>query len=1016
MILFSVLSLLSGKGSGILVPDRRGDRAPYTREVSDMDIGKYLTDPAVHHAGTEEQAAYMIPLKAACRAREESERFCSLDGDWEFSYCPDASEADFDVFGAAEEWQGKGLIPVPSCWQTQGYDRAQYLTSPYPFLFDPPHIPRKNPVGLYARTFDFAQPEGTERFYLTFEGADSCLAAWLNGQFLGYAEGPHNEAVFDITDKLRETRNRLRVAVFKYCSGSYLDDQDKIRLSGLFRSVYILSRPACHIRDFFAVPRDNGFHLTLKLHRPEGQVRLRLWDPEGAQVSDITLPAEADTQADLPVPRPLYWSAEEPLLYTLRITLADEWVEQRLGLRTVRAADGCFQVNGRPVKLLGVNRHEMDPDTGYTVTEEKMRRDLTLMKRHNINAIRTSHYPDDPRFYALCDEMGFYVIDEADMETHGCQYAGKADYLLSDPRYESAVRDRETRLIERDKNFACVVIWSMGNESGWGSTLKKAAERMRARDPSRPLSMESAFSGQRKQTFAQSAAEIGPDTLDILSYMYPSYGAVQNHLRMAEETRPMLAIEYCHAMGNSLGGLREYTEKFFEEKRLMGGCIWEWADHALRGKGGTLFYGGDFGEPKHFGNLCADGLVSPDREPHSGLAELKEAYAPLSFTRDESVLIVRSRYAFRDTSHITLVLSVLHNGKTAREQTLPCPCLSPGETGRVDISGLIRTEPGLPGEDVLLVRAVLNRPLGCLEEGHTLCTRHSVLRRGLTACAAPSEPLRAAWSGGFPVQARAFGREVILDMEPCIWRAPLDNDRLIRKTWESPDGENLQIACCTIRREAQKEGVRETVFALGGMSYRPAVLGTLACRESEILRLRLRYTVREDLPVWLPRCGLMWTLPASLRRVAWYGPGPGENYSDKQLSSHPGLFRFDALERRETYLKPQESGGVEGASFVTLTDESGRGLCVWAAKPFFFNVQPFTPWEIASAKHPGDLAGGDKIVLHTDARMSGIGSASVGPALPAQYTIRPGEVLEQELFLAAFDAGRDDPFALCGLA
>ena len=978
-----------------------------------MNIRELLTDPKVHHLGALPQTAYCIPCRATGERREQSERFFDLNGTWAFYYAPDSSDVDFDGIASVNRFEGWDSIPVPSNWQTQGCDRAQYITSPYPFLFDPPHVPRRNPVALYGRRFAFHRAEHMERFFLTFEGADSCLACWLNGAFIGYAEGPHNQAVFDVTQALREGENTILVAVFKYCSGSYLDDQDKIRLSGLFRSVYILSRPACHVQDFFITPGTGGFRVSLSLTEPCGEVTLLLRSPAGECVCNVSVPAASSLTLELPVEHPMYWSAETPQLYTLRIGLEQEWVEQKLGLRTVEVRDGRFLVNGKSVKLLGVNRHEMDPDFGYVMNEERIGRDLRLMKEHNINAIRTSHYPNDPRFYELCDELGFYVIDEADMETHGCQYVGWHDYLMSDPAYEDAVTDREIRLVERDKNCTCVVIWSMGNESAWGSTLYRAAKWIKARDASRPLLMESAFSGQRGAPFEQNVRMIGPDVLDILPYMYPSYDTVESHLRMPGERRPLLAIEYCHAMGNSLGGLSGYTERFFEEPRLMGGFIWEWADHSLRGADGTLLYGGDFGEPKHHGNFCADGLVSPDRIPHSGLMELREAYSPIAFSLADNELQIANRYAFLTTQHVGLRLSLAVNGQIVSQETRDCPLLNPGETARLPLPPV----PGdfSAGELVLHAEAFLKRDCGCLKEGHVLRAWHHILSRKTGQRKAPANSL-SSHGADFPAHIQAFGRELAEGVDPCIWRAPLDNDRRIRLAWEGAGGENLNIPSCTIRSVKGDQTRREVEFALGGMSYRPAVVGFMTCAQHNgELRVDVRFHVRENLPVWLPRCGLMWTLPAQLSHVEYYGLGPDENYSDKRLSSHPGLYRFDAMRRPCPYLKPQECGGAEGVSFVTLTDEQGQGICVRSETPFFLNVQPWTPWEIASAAHPGNLTPGGRLYLHTDARMSGVGSASVGPDLPASETIRPGEVLNLSLTLTAYDKNRDDPFALCGL-
>ena len=973
----------------------------------------YLTDPLIHHIGTEEPTAYFVPELPSGEKRERSPRLFSLNGSWAFRYSPAGNEETLRELLETEDFSGWNSIPVPSNWQLHGYDHAQYITSPYPFLYDPPHVPRENPVGLYARTFFYRRPAGMKRFFLTFEGADSCLLCWLNGRFLGYAEGPHNTAVFDVSDVLQEGENLLKAAVFKFCSGSYLNDQDKIRLSGLFRDVYLTARPDCFLRDWFLLPRKDGFQLRLSLTNPQGEAEIRVWDPQGREALRLVRPAAEEMEEDFLLPEPRLWTAETPELYTLRVTLPGEFAEHRFGLRTVRIADGCMKINGQPVKLLGVNRHEMDPDTGYAVSTGRMLRDLQLMKENNINCVRTSHYPNDPRFYELCDSLGLYVIDEADMETHGCEYVGNISTLMDDSRYQSAVLDREKRLVERDKNCTCVILWSMGNESGWGSTLREGAKWIHLRDPSRPVNMESAFNLQRRKPLSQCVKDAGPEWLDLQGAMYPDDARIDEHLSLPGENRPLLLLEYCHAMGNSLGGVARYTERFFAERRLIGGCIWEWADHAIRSSSGRLLYGGDFGERKHHGNLCADGLISPDRVPHSALAELKEAYAPVHLEWEPGILRLENRYAFRTLKHLELRFSLLQNGAAFWTQTSPCPPLPPGCRDELPMQ-----LPPLPneGETVLIIRAVLRETAGCLPAGHEVCRRHWILSSVSVRPGEPQNNLSVVFRDGFPEKGTAAGREVFRRVDPCLWRAPLDNDRYIRQQWEDKAGENLQVTECNVHQAASEGNGWRTEFVLGGMSYRPAVQGILQWLPGRALGLNAEYRVRADLPVWLPRCGLMWELPAALRHVNYYGLGPGESYSDKRLSAHPGSYFFDALTRRSPYLKPQESGGVSGAKFVTLTDDRGLGLCLWSPEPFFFNVQPWTPWQIAGAAHPEELFPSGSLYLHVDARMSGVGSASVGPVLPPEETIQPGEVLRQTLWIAAFDQKTDDPFALCGLS
>lgn len=968
-------------------------------------VNAYHKKPEIPQVGTVAPAAYAIPNLPAGRDREESCRLQLLSGAWDFAYYDSLHEVDMDALLSGGGFAVQAKISVPGCWQTQGFDRAQYITSPYPFLFDPPHVPAQNPVGVYRTEFSCSTP--CERSFLYFEGADSCLYVSLNGRFLGYAEGPHNTAAFDVSGLLRE-RNVLTVCVLKWCSGSYLDDQDKIRLSGIFRDVYILHRPKTYLQDFFAVPDESGVEVTCRIEQPSGVLCLTLLDKDGQPAASAQAQAADEVRLRLDVPAPHLWSAETPYLYTLRIGLEDEWVEQRIGLRTVGVRDGVFTVNGRPVKLLGVNRHEMHPDTGYAVTTADMRRDLELMKRSNINCVRTAHYPNDPRFYALCDEIGLYVIDEADMETHGCFYIGDSDLLVNDPAYETAILDRERRLVERDKNFTCVIIWSMGNESGWGSSLEKAAQMIRRRDPSRLIHMESAFSDQRRRPVRDSFAQVGSAYADMIAVMYPSLEWLDEILTFGEECRPLLLTEYCHAMGNSLGGIGEYAQRIFSHPRIMGGCIWEWADHALRSAGGRFQYGGDFGERKHSGNLCADGLVNPDREPHSALDELRQAYAPLAAVRlAAGKLTIANRWSFLSAEGAEIVLTCLMNGSPCGEVRLRCPAIAPLSEGELPVPS---DAADVPGAQTLLV--------SILYGGAEISHAYFDIRDGVFSPRAGHTPLDASLSGGLIRELRASGRVLAQDIHPVIWRAPLDNDRAVRLLWQGPAGENIDVPCMTVRSSTEESGAVRTRFALGGMSYRPAVEGEICFRrlDAGLMEIVQQVTVRADYPSWLPRYGLCWRIPKAYCRVSFYALGPCESYEDKQLAAYPGWFAYDALTAEGGYLRPQESGSHAGARLVCLTDADGRGIALFSGASFSFCVQGCTAEEMMNAAHPEELPQPQALYLYTDIRMSGIGSASVGPQLPSQYRINPGDRLSHTLYAAAVDLARENPFFLLGWA
>jgi len=486
--------------------------------------------------------------------------------------------------------------------------------------------------------------------------------------------------------------------------------------------------------------------------------------------------------------------------------------------------------------------------------------------------------------------------------------------------------------------------------------------------------------------------------------MYPSIERLREFLAVPGENRPMMLSEFCHAMGNSLGGMDAYMREIWNTPRLMGGCIWEWADHALRAPSGQLLYGGDFGEIKHNGNLCADGLVSPDRVPHSNLLELKAAYAPIALHYADGVVTMENRYVFTSTQQLDLRATLLLNGEQQWQKVLACPVIGPQASGTLPLEA-----DALPGgETVLLLEAVWRTPMMGMQAGESVCAHHHVWEAKRFAPAPSAHPLGCTYRQG--MLQRAAG--AILGVKPTLWRAPLDNDRLIRQTWETPAGENIQKVVLNLRECHQDGQTLRVSYALGGMSYRPALCGSIGWMEKDnVLCITHSAAVREDYPSWLPRAGLQWTVDKRFHHVRYYGLGPHENYEDKHLSVHPGFWEYDALQRRETYVRPQECGSVWRAQLVTLTDDEGRGILLYGPEPFPFNVQPWTPEELAAAAHPEDLPECTALTLHTDLRMSGIGSASVGPALPGEYGIQPGSTYSQTLYLTAFDSAQDDLFA-----
>ena len=595
----------------------------------------YHENPEALHIGALSDHAWFAPFAKGenpFETKDKSSRVEMLNGEWDFKYY----ESIVDLEDNFTETEFSAKIPVPSNWQLHGYDRAQYTNVNYPIPYDPPYVPDDNPVGVYRRTYEY-KPDSMKRI-LTFDGVDSCLYLYVNSKFVGYTQVSHAFSEFDVTDYLKDGENTIVCAVLKWCDGTYLEDQDKIRLSGIFRDVYMVSRPEKRVEDYrITADMDGDFSITVK----GSDARITLYDCDGNTVFSAYIKDGEKYEYKLPDVK--LWSAEIPNLYNLVIEANDEVIGEKVGFRSIYIENGVAKFNGKAIKIHGVNRHDSYPDTGYYASEEQLRMDLELMKKHNINAIRTSHYTNAPLFYRLCDEYGFYVVAEADVETHGCvmvyndfrwsapnAYCG-ISLLAMEKSFKNAILDREQKLVSQHFNHPAIIIWSLGNESGWGENFLDGAKLIKSEDNTRLVHYENTHNLDGTPT----------DILDIVSKMYASPDWIRNDfLKDENEKRPFMQCEYSHAMGNGNGDLEDYRELYDSNDRLMGGLIWEWCDHALiqgvAENGKVKYgYGGDFGEPHNDGNFCMDGLVYPDRTPHIGLLEAKQAYRPVVVTKGE---------------------------------------------------------------------------------------------------------------------------------------------------------------------------------------------------------------------------------------------------------------------------------------------------------------------------------------------------------------------------------------------
>ncbi|MFK4762434.1 glycoside hydrolase family 2 TIM barrel-domain containing protein [Microbacterium sp. ZW T5_45] len=906
----------------------------------------------------------------------------SLDGTWDFRFHPAGPDASADAADA--EWTS---IPVPSHWQLHGFGAPAYTNRAYPFPVDPPYVPAENPTGDYRRTFAVPAEWDVERMLLRFDGIDSIGFVRLNGQEVGVASGSRLRHEFDVTDLVRRGGdNLLEVRVHQWSSGTYLEDQDMWWLSGIFRSVSLLGRPVGAIDDHFV-------HADYDAPSGDGILRVDASAPARVVVPELGIDVAAGETVRMPV-QP--WSAEEPRLYDGQLVGEGETIALRLGFRRVEIVDGVIRVNGAPVLFRGTNRHDYDPDTGRVVSEERMRSDIVMMKQHNVNAVRTSHYPPAARFLELCDELGLWVIDECDFETHGFFPVDWFHKLpgnpTEDPRWEPALVDRMQRLVERDKNRPSVIIWSLGNECGTGENLGAMARWTKLRDPSRLLHYERDWSCQY---------------VDVYSRMYSTHRELEllgkrqeapfpdADLDARRRDMPFLLCEYVHSMGNGPGGIADYQEIFERYPRLAGGFTWEWFDHGLRTRtadGREYFgYGGDFGEERHDGNFIADGIVFPDGTPSPALHELARVFQPIAFSRTPPGVQVHNKHDHRDLSHVDVMWELLVDGAvvdSGRGEVGAVPAGASAPVG-IELPALDDTS----GERVLTVRAVLSADTGWAAAGHEVAWEQFVL------AAAPESALASGVSAvgddegillgaaRFTPQGRllSLGGIEVSAPEFDTWRAVIDNDRAF--SWEPREPRWREIGLHRPRHVVH--GVTTDAEAI-------EVVGRLGFDGSDLgYRTRLRWTASADavslavhaepLGDWdvpLPRFGMRMALPEEFAEVDWYGPGPGEAYADSRTAARLGRWSRGVDEMQTPYLMPQENGNRIDARRLALSG-AGRSLEIEAHTHVDFTVRRWTSEDLDAAQHPYDLRPSGRIWLNLDAGQSGLGSGSCGPgALP----------------------------------
>lgn len=986
-----------------------------------MDFQNYYQDSSVLHLGCEKPRSYFIPFQSAASAvsggREHSERFNLLSGNWFFEYFPSTYDVPEAIISKQYKDSDK-TIPVPSCWQTEGYDKHQYTNVDYPFPYDPPYVPNDNPVGVYTRTFEIDEKFEAYRHYINFEGVDSCFYLYINEKFVGYSQVSHSTSELDITDYVTTGENKITVFVLKWCDGSYFEDQDKFRLSGIFRDVYILSRPKGHIEDYFVKTavaddfRSAVIEFDATAPTVDG-IKLTLMDPDGATLARTA--TDANGHAAFEVASPCLWSAETPYLYTVIIEAFGEFICEKVGITKITVEDSVIKFNGRAIKLRGVNRHDSDPFTGYAITEEQMLRDLMLMKANNINAIRTSHYPNDPRFVQMCDRYGFYLIDEADIETHGTvtqggwYNVGHFCILVNTPAYENVFLDRVIRLVERDKNRPCVMMWSTGNESGWGDNMKKAVEWVKHRDPARLTHYENCVTDE--------ALKSTPE-LDVVSRMYPTYEWCEEYLADEKNDRPLVLCEYSHVLGNSPGDFKDYWDIIYANPRFVGAFVWEWCDHgfpiATDKDGDPVFgYGGDFGELVHEGPFCCDGLVTPDRKPTAALAEYKAVIQPVKVEAvdlDRGDFAVTNLYDFIYLSRYNCTWEITQNGKVISSGEVGALPIPPQRTERIHI------DYTLPTGGECYIRLVFSQigETAWADEGSEIAFAQFRLpvenskkvvpyNNTLFSVSETERHIKLVGNGFsylFSKQHACFeqltvaGKRMLTSpMMFNVWRPIILNDshEHYGKDWQQFHLERLNHCVRSVYCKKTDNGAEISAqVRLGADSRRCPVDIHAVWKISTLGVITLKADVSVIDPIsWLPRFGIKLGLDRSFNREEYFGFGPYESYVDKHHACYVGRFSKNvADEFTKEYLVPEECANHYQTKWGCVTDSDKTGLMFRSDDGFDFQALPYSIEQIDRAKHTNELPEeSDGTYVCADFMQSGVGSNACGPVLREKYRL-----------------------------
>ena len=976
-------------------------------------LNEYHENLSIHHVNMMQRRSYYIPFIDATEAINIKDRtnqfnFFSLNGKWDFNYFP--SLQLIKDFNHINEINLSDSIDVPSVWQMKGYDYNQYTNVKYPIPYNPPFVPTDNPCAIYKKEFDFNIDSEKQDYHINFEGVDSCFYFWINDKFVGYSQISHSISEFDISNYLVNGKNTITVLVLKWCDGTYFEDQDKFRMSGIFRDVYILTRSKSRINDFKLTTSVNVLSnegvINLEILATVGNpnISYTLLEPNNTVISSGNI---IENNLQINISNAQLWDAENPNLYTLLLQTETEVIKEKVGLREIKIENSILKINDVPIKIKGVNHHDSDPFKGYAITYDDLIVDLKLMKENNINSIRTSHYPKAPIFYELCDEYGFYVMSEADIETHGVVelyglgYLDNYNMIADDVIYKESIIDRIDSSIVPFKNKSCIFMWSLGNESGYGINFETGAKYAKDLDSSRPIHYEAAHYANKQRTNDFS-------NLDVISRMYASVEEIKAYFEKGID-KPFVLCEYAHAMGNSPGDLTKYDELIQKHDEFIGGYVWEWCDHALFMKncknGKKAYgYGGDFGERNHDGNFCMDGLVYPDRTPHTGLLEYKNINRPiraLNFDEANNKVKLRNMLDFKNINEFLNVTYKIHaNGELISSQHLVIDSLKPKEEKWFDLN-----VPNIPnGICTILFEYNVKQDESLYKKDMNLGHDQFIINEGnnlsyIKECANKIDISNSNFNLTYNKNTATFEyiklyEKVFLNapMDFLIWRAPTDNDRNIKNTWIEAGFDQISTRVYTNEIKEYEDKLKIISNLCLIPPYREKVLDltvTWSIYSSGLINCNIAATKNMVTP-FLPRFGVQLKLNKSYENVNYFGFGPYESYLDKNLSCYLGNFNSTVSEMHEDYIKPQENGSHHFCRNISINNEHEK-IQVFSENDFAFNASHYSVNQLTTVNHNFELNEEDATYLIIDYKQSGIGSNSCGPELDQRYQLNEKE-------------------------